>query len=176
MYPDKTLKHITGDLRLLAGVLIVLGSLCSLALTSRALEAQIIGALGCLILLAPGVWFALASIYIRRGSLPVVRWSLWIASAQVTLVVLSLAAMLLFYGTRGFTRANSPFCLPAGLFLFFLPAEAVLVWQLFRAREIIRANEDARGFDVHVGEGVQVAQPVLHVAQPLEPEQPDKRP
>jgi hypothetical protein len=147
MHPDKTLKLITNDLRVIAVILILLGALSGLAMTSDRLQEQIVGGLAFLILLAPGAWFAFASFSIRRGSLPVVRWSLWIAGGQVVLVLLSMAALPWFLPSgRG---RGMPVCTPSGLFLFFFPAEAALIWQLFRARGIIRANEMARGFDVH---------------------------
>lgn len=132
------------DLRVVGVVLSGIGALVTLATLSPLFEARIVGGLGFLLLLAPGVWFILAASMIRRGSLPIVRWSLCIAVAQVTLVVLSAVAGLLFFDRRG----GPPVCMPAGLLLFFFPAEIALLVQLFRARAIIRASEMARGFEV----------------------------
>jgi hypothetical protein len=150
MQPERTLKQISSELRLVAGVLIVLGSLFCLELVTRAFETQFIGVLGFLILLAPGTWFAVASFYVRHGNLPVVKWSLRIAAGQLLLAVFSVGLMVYFLASHGKPGTQPPVCMPAGLLLFFMPAEAVLVVRLFRARDIIRANETARGFDVEV--------------------------
>ncbi len=169
MFSERTndnpaLRRITNDLRIVAGPLILLGLFASLLMLGTAVQSKIVGGLAFLILLVPGVWFAFASFLIRAASLPIVRWSIWIAIAQVALVLASFVAMfaLLRFLPSTFGRRDVPLVMPAGLLLFVLPGEIALLVQLFRARGLIRASELARGFEVAQ---VRTAIPVADAAK-----------
>lgn len=134
---DRHLKQIARDTMLVAVVLIICASLLDLALLSGARQAYWLVSGATLVLLAPGVWYAYAAATMRQASAPVVKWTMLVAVGQLATCVLAIP--IAYY-------VDPTFAVATGVLIFFLPALLVLLFQLWRARHLIRVREAARGF------------------------------
>lgn len=84
-----------------------------------------------LVLVGPGVWYFVASWFIRRHQRSAVVVTRRIATAQLGLIVLMLAAMFYVSAIERFMLA------PALLSLFFVPALVAFLVELVRAERVV---------------------------------------
>ena len=134
---SRQLTRISRDTMLIGAVLTILGGLLDLMLLSGARGGAWIAAGATLVLLAPGVWFVYAGWTMRNARDPIVKWSMCVAAGQLAACVIGLPITM--YVHSGYGMAMTAFA-------FFVPAQLVLLFELWQARHLIRTLEAARGF------------------------------
>jgi hypothetical protein len=148
----RMLKEAVHDCRLLGGVFVTLGTLLIAWLVTarvpggRWIARLMLGTNG-VMLVAPGVWYLTASMFIKRAEPWAVRISYYVIAAQFALVGLAFGFLWLDR-----TRVGSMMMLPAMLNIFFLPALLGLIWCLVKARR-----------------AMNLMMPTSHAFQPLVP-------
>jgi hypothetical protein len=148
--------RVVGGLFVLLGGLPLAGVLGSAA-RGLSWPARAFAIVTTIVLVAPGVWYVVASRLIRRGDARAARTSLWVAAAQAVVILLGLFGNL--------SARNEHLAVPSLLALFFVPALGATCFHLVRARRAAAAAADTPAFEA------LAPKPVL----PLEP-QPEETP
>jgi hypothetical protein len=165
IHPD--LKGAADACRLLGGLFILLGALPMLMVlqftgaSGVSWTGRMLAIATTLVLVAPGVWYVVASRLIRRADARAARVSILVAVVQATLIVGGLV-----FGWR--FAARTPLGFPAFLAAFFIPAVAAMLYHLVRARRAAEATATSHAFEP------LAPRPVLPVS-PLPPETPGER-
>ena len=150
VHAARRLRESVRDCRLLGGIFVTLGGLLMLMLLAAPIPggrwyAKLMLASNSVMLVGPGVWYITAATFIKRLEPWAIRVSFFIAAGQFTVVAAAFLSLIL----PGVGGDRFIFVIPACLNLFFLPALAALVWQLFSARSAMNILMPAgRSFEV----------------------------
>ena len=166
--PYRQLRAAVGDVRLVGGLFVLLGSLpmflAVFNLSRDSWGARLLAIVNTVVLLGPGVWYFAAGTMMRRMNRPALRQAIWVARAQLAIVPITL---LLGIFARPVGYDPSIFLVPVVLTVFFVPALIALLFSFRRIGRLMEQIEpEGRGFEAMP---VQ-AMPIPQTPPPLPPQ------
>jgi hypothetical protein len=135
--------------KLVGGLFILAGGLPMLIamMDGRSWILQVAGTAATILLVGPGVWYVMASIFLKRKQYWTISTTYRVAMAQIVAVVGVIMAFALFAHWRS---ASVGFVIvPAFLAVYFVPALIALLFDIRKAARELQATE-GHGFAVQV--------------------------
>jgi hypothetical protein len=173
--PHRQLRAAVGDVRLVGGLFVLLGSLpmflAVFNLSRDSWGARLLAIVNTLVLLGPGVWYFAAGTMMRRMNRPALRQAIWVARMQLAIVPITL---LLGIFARPVGYDPSIFLVPVVLTVFFIPALIALLFSFRRIGGLMEQIEpEGRGFEAMPVQAMSVPQqqqppPLPQQRQPIQ--------